>query len=91
MTDSKEEITVSHEDLGARKGVLVTIREIDRGKVQALGRPAIVADLEAVSTFRIERQWNRGKSKEVMTRCDNRGEAEGFVTGVVAGIKLANA
>ena len=79
MTEGTEEITVSHEKLGARKGVLIVIREIDRDKIKALGRPV----------FRVERQWNRGKSKEVLIRNVDRGCAEGFVRGVVAGIKLA--
>jgi len=76
MTKRAEEVTVAHEDLGARKGVLVTFR---------------VNETDGSVSYRIDRQWNRGKSKESLMSVDTVEEALCFTKGVVAGVKLANA
>lgn len=89
MADETQDLMIASEAIG-RRGVIVVIREIDMTKP----RPDCDLTLdfiERISKFRVERQWNRGKDKELLARIDNRERALGFLSGIIAGLKISNA
>lgn len=82
-----EETAIASHGLG-RRGVVVMIQVVDLTKK---GDPDCHMALADVTSFRIERQWDRGRVKDVLWRGKSEEHALGFLAGVIEGLKIANA